>query len=102
MTDDPLKGLDWPTPAVVIEEAMIVRVGLFKCDIHDGRLETEFSIHFPHDDSFEVVVSLAANSLSSESWSRVKAVGTQLTDIILEALKEANGENSGEGGHPEG
>jgi len=72
---------------------MLVRVGVFECDRHDGRLETEFSIIFPHDESFEVIVSLAANALTPESWSRVKAVGANLTHIILAALEETNNEH---------
>ena len=92
MTDkDPLKGLDWPTPSVTIDEQMYVRVGVFECDRHDGRLETEFSVIFPHDDSFEVIVSLASDALTPDSWARVKAVGANLGNIVLAALEEANG-----------
>ena len=94
MTDnqpDPLKALDWPTPAMVIEEQMEVRVGLFKCADHDDRLETEFTITFPHDDTLQIMVTLAPDDLTTESWSRLKAVGAQLTNIIMRALEEAKG-----------
>jgi len=90
---DPLKGLDWPTPKVTVEEQMMVRVGTFTCADHNGRLETEFAITFPHDDSFKIIVELAhgVDILTTESWSRLKAVGANLTTIIIAALEGTTG-----------
>ena len=91
MTDkDPLEHLDRPTPAMVIEEQMEVRVGLFHCADHEDRLETEFTITFPHDDTLQIMVTLAPDDLTTESWSRLKAVGAQLTNIIMTALEGTN------------
>jgi len=94
MTDkDPLKGLDWPTPEELIGEHVFIRVGLFKCADHGGRRETEFAVTFPADDTFEIIVSLANDSLTADSWTRVKAVGANLGNIVLAALEEANNEH---------
>ena len=92
MTDkDPLKGFDWPTPEELIGEQVLIRVGLFKCADHDGRRETEFAITFPADDTFEIIVALANDNLTADSWTRVKAVGANLTALILAALEQVNG-----------
>jgi len=87
---------------MVIEEQMEVRVGLFHCADHEDRLETEFTITFPHDDTLQIMVTLAPDDLTTESWSRLKAVGAQLTTIIMTALEGANGADPGKGGYPQG
>ena len=94
MTGDPLAklGLDFPTPSVTIGEQMIVRIAAGECSNHGGRTETEFSITFPHDDTFEIAVSLAGDDMTPDSMSRLKAVGANLVDIILRALEQANGD----------
>ena len=91
---DPLAklDLDFPTPSVTIDEQMIVRIAAGECSNHNGRMETEFIITFPHDDTFELVVSLAGDDMTPGSMSRLKAVGVNLIDIVLQALEQVNGE----------
>ena len=101
---DPLAklDLDWPVPDELNGEPVLIRVGLFKCADHDGRRETEFAITFPADDTFEIIVALANDNLTADSWTRVGAVGANITALILAALEEVNRANARKGDDPQG